>query len=66
MQHCPPQPPLGIDFRPKLVNNFDEQHSFHLSVGGTGKFQGTLELLEGLGIGNEALQVLELALEDRN
>jgi hypothetical protein len=32
----PPEPPCGIDFRPKLVNNFDEQHSFHLSVRETG------------------------------
>jgi hypothetical protein len=37
----PPEPPCGIDFRPKLVNNFDEQHSFRLSVRETGKFQGT-------------------------
>jgi hypothetical protein len=27
-----PSIPLGIDFRPKLANNFDERHSFHLSV----------------------------------
>jgi hypothetical protein len=38
----PPEPSCGIDFRPKLVNNFDEQHSFHLSVRETGKFQGTV------------------------
>lgn len=37
----PTEPSCGIDFRPKLVNNFDEQHSFHLSVRETGKFQGT-------------------------